>query len=348
MGNSKFLAPVSLSERLTKENEFFDKTFMMSYSGLNKLVHSPASFYHHYVLGQKEDVYDKNMIEGSLIHCLLLNPSDFEDQFVLSSDANPSENQIQVLHRLYEHYKELKASGDHREELDEFNYAITDILQDINLYQSMKPETRLAKMVNDSTRSYWEYLKKSEGRTVIDHDTHDFAKAVVEKITSNAQIMDLMGFFGDEMNGITMQNESELVTFLGEDLPFGIRGFLDNMVFDKQKKEIRINDLKKTGKELKSFTESIDYFRYWMQAAFYNMLVKKIYLSKPEYSDYKLIFRFIVVDPYMQIAPIKVTDETMKKWEEDTMTLLAEASYHFNNKNFELPYQFLINKEFEI
>ena len=58
----KFVAQVTLSERIQKEQEFFDKDFLMSYSGLNKLVFSPASFYKHYVLGQKEDSIDKNMI----------------------------------------------------------------------------------------------------------------------------------------------------------------------------------------------------------------------------------------------------------------------------------------------
>lgn len=348
MGNSKFLAPVPLSERLVKEEEFFDKTFMMSYSGLNKLAQSPALFYQHYVLGQREDVYDKNMIEGSLIHCLLLNPSEFEDQYVLSSELTPSESQVQVLHRLFEHYKELKAEGDHRETLEEFSYAIIDILEDVNLYQSMKPETRLAKMVNETTKSYWDYIKKAEGKVVIDHSTYDFAKAVVEKITSNAQIMDLMGFFADEMNGVKMQNELELVTFLGDEYPFGIRGFIDNMVIDVQKKEIRVNDLKKSGKEIKSFVDSIEYYRYWIQAAFYKMLAEKLFLSRPEYKDFKITFRFIVADSYMQIAPIKVSDETMAKWEEDAKKLLSEAAYHFNEKNFELPYEFLMNKELEI
>ena len=55
----KFVAQIAFSERIQKEQEFFDKDFLMSYSGLNKLVFSPSSFYKHYVLGQKEDVIDK-------------------------------------------------------------------------------------------------------------------------------------------------------------------------------------------------------------------------------------------------------------------------------------------------
>jgi hypothetical protein len=103
--------------------------------------------------------------------------------------------------------------------------------------------------------------------------------------------------------------------------------------------------LKKTSKDIGSFTDSIEYFRYWMQAAIYHMLVEHVYLSQPAYADYKISFRFVVVDPYMQIAPIRVSDETMQEWLVKTKEKIAQANYHFENKSFELPYEFLINKE---
>ena len=59
-------------------------------------------------------------------------------------------------------------------------------------------------------------------------------------------------------------------------------------------------------------------------------------------------FRFIVVDAQMQIAPIKVSAETMIQWEERLTTALNNASYHFDERNFELPYEFLKNKELVI
>jgi hypothetical protein len=50
----KFVANVPLSERIQKEQEFYDKDFLMSYSGLNKLAFSPSAFYKHYVLGRRQ------------------------------------------------------------------------------------------------------------------------------------------------------------------------------------------------------------------------------------------------------------------------------------------------------
>jgi len=345
MALTKFTSDVAFAERMQKEEAFFSKPFLLSYSGLNKLLFSPALFYSHYVLGQRDDTEDKNMVEGKLIHCLLLKPESFDDEFVLSSVNVPSDNPKKLLQTLFAHYKELKSSGDARKDLHEFSNAIVDILVDMNLYQSLKTDAqRLDKIITEDHVAYWDYMKKAEGRTVIDHDTHAFATAVVDKIKSKPVVMDVMGFFGDSMNGVTKQNEIELAKF-DEEFLFGLRGFVDNLVFDNMNKEIRVNDLKKTSKDIGSFTDSIEYFRYWMQAAIYYMLVEHVYLSQPAYADYKISFRFVVVDPYMQIAPIRVSDETMQEWLVKTREKIAQANYHFENKSFELPYEFLINKE---
>jgi hypothetical protein len=339
----KFVAQVTLSERIQKEQEFFDKDFLMSYSGLNKLVFSPSSFYKHYVLGQKEDVIDKNMMEGSLIHCLLLKPEDFENQFVISVQDLPSDNPRSVLHTIFNHYKELKKEGDTRENLEEFAEAILDVLKDVNLYQSLKTDgQRVEKMIIPKHVAYWDYLKKAEGRTVIDQDVYDFCKAVVEKITSTVSVMDVMGYFSDSFSQLEKHNEIEL-TKLDPESPFGLRGFIDNLVIDNINKEIRVNDLKKTSKTISQFPDSIEYYNYWIQAAMYKKLVEHVYTSQPKYFGYKITFRFLVVDPFMQIAPIRISDETLSKWEEETDKLLDEAKYHFETKNFELPYKFIVN-----
>jgi hypothetical protein len=237
----------------------------------------------------------------------------------------------------------LKREGDTRESLEEFAEAILDVLKDVNLYQSLKTDgQRVEKMIIPKHVAYWEYLKKAEGRTVIDQDVYDFCKAVVEKITSTVSVMDVMGYFSDSFSQLEKHNEIEL-TKLDPESPFGLRGFIDNLVIDNINKEIRVNDLKKTSKTISQFPDSIEYYNYWIQAAMYKKLVEHVYTSQPKYFGYKITFRFLVVDPFMQIAPIRVSDETLSKWEEETDKLLDEAKYHFETKNFELPYKFIVN-----
>jgi hypothetical protein len=156
-----------------------------------------------------------------------------------------------------------------------------------------------------------------------------------------------MGFFADSFSPVEKHNELQLVKF-ADNPYFGLRGIVDNLVVDHTAKEIRVNDLKKTSKTISQFADSIEYYNYWIQAAIYKKLVEHVYTQHARYKDYKITFRFLVVDPFMQIAPIRISDETLAKWEEQTDKLLDEAKYHFETRNFELPYKFIANNNEQV
>jgi hypothetical protein len=330
-------------ERMQAEEKFFSENYMMSYSGLSKLLNSPVSFYKHYILNEREDSIDKYTIEGNLVHLLLLKPDDFDKKFIVTPSNVPSDNPKKILHTLFDYYKTLDHDVDVRESLPDFQNEILELLKEANLYQSLKLDSaRFEKINDDKGETYWEYLKGSEGRIVIDDVTLQIAKEYVNRITSNIQVMELMGMIEDSFNPTDHANEIELAVFL-PDLPFGLRGIIDNLVFDHVNKIIRINDLKKISKDILSFKDSVTLWKYWIQVGMYYQLVSETYLRKPEFKDYKIEFRFIVLDGYMQIGVYEVSDETMIQWTEDTDKELKKAAYHFEIRNFDLPYEFLVN-----
>jgi len=332
-------------ERIRLEDEFFSQPFMMSYSGLNKLLFSPVLFHQHYILKQRDDVVDKPMVEGKLLHCLLLNPEEFENEFVLMSSDMPSDGPRKVLDKIYEI---MKADG--KSEMDgTFMDHILDVLKEQNLYQSLKTDDqRIDKMTTTKNIKYLDYKFQAEKKTVVDQDMYDFAKNTVETIKSNSKLMDLMGFNRDSLTtNVKQHNELDLVCLEFDDYYFGIRGIIDNLVIDHDAKVIRVNDLKKTSKSIGQFEESIEYYNYWAQASLYRMLVNHI--KETTFGvDYPVEFRFIVVDPYMQIAPIKISDETMEAWTLKLNDELDKANYHFKEKDFSLPYKFITSKEYVI
>ena len=325
-------------ERIRLEDEFFSQPFMMSYSGLNKLLFSPVLFHQHYILKQRDDVVDKPMVEGKLLHCLLLNPEEFENEFVLMSSDMPSDGPRKVLDKIYEI---MKANG--KSEMDgTFMDHILDVLKEQNLYQSLKTDDqRIDKMTTEKNIKYLDYKFQAEKKTVVDQDMYDFAKNTVETIKSNSKLMDIMGFNQDSLTtNIKQYNELDLVCLEFEDYSFGIRGIIDNLVVDHDAKVIRVNDLKKSSKSIGQFEESIDYYNYWMQAALYRLLVNHI--KETTFGvDYPVEFRFIVVDPYMQVAPIRISEDTQKYWALELEDKLEQANYHFKQRDFSLPYEFL-------
>ena len=338
---------IDAGTRLRLEEEFFSNRFTLSYSGLNRLLYSPQLFYNDYVLKGKQESIDKYLVEGKLIHCLLLTPSEFEKQFAITPKDLPSDSAKSLLHSLFAHHTELSQTDDYdgRTQLEEYGNAILDILVDMNLHQSLKTDAqRLEKIIIDKNIEYWNYLLNADGRSIIDDNQLEFAKQVVETIKAKSRINQLMGLTTDPFDKVQVLNEF-YVHLPTEHLPFDLKGFIDNLVIDHNAKVIRINDLKKSSKDIQNFKDSIDYYRYDLQAAMYYNLIDNT-LAK-EYG-YDVEFRFIVVDSLMQVAPYKVSDKTMAEWVNNLNTKLEEASYHFEKRDFDLPYVFAVNHEVEL
>ncbi len=329
------------------EDEFFNDKFLMSYSALNKLIFSPASFYQHYVLKKREDSFDKSMLMGRIIHKLLLEPDKFDDDFLVNPKDLPGDTICKILNKLYSHHKELKKHDAGYETLEEYSDAIFDILKDEDLYQKMSDTLKLSRIITENTKMYWEFLKLSEKKTVIDDDLLIDSQLIVDKVKSNSHVSNIMGLIPQDK--VEVFNEHTLIIY-NTLYEFGFRGILDNLVIDHNTKTIRLNDVKTTSKTITDFKNSIDFYRYWIQGAMYKMLILNDFrLSKLINDDnYEFQFRFVVIDGTGQVGCIKISNDTLDKWLIDTKNEFDKANYHFKERNFELPYEFLINKEIEL
>lgn len=333
---------LSFYEKYLKEDEFFSKNFLLSYSSLNLLLYSPILFYNKYIIRQDTPQLEQYLSEGKAIHCLLLTPERFEKEFIVTPTKPPVEKLRQVLSLLYETRKVDISSGKKpRESLSEYKKEISDGLKSVDLYQTMKDETqRINKVLdNASAISWWEYLKNNENKNIITQETYDFAKTVVEKIQSNTNIMMFMGHYRDPLDNIVVSNELHMLFNELEDYPFGIQGFVDNLVIDHTKKIIKINDLKTTSKSIVEFNSSIEYYKYKLQAAMYKKLVDKL-IKQMNLEGYTIEFRFIVIDNLQQIGAFRISEETMSVWMKDLDEALNIAKHHFENRDFNLPYMF--------
>ena len=88
-----------------KEDEFYSKEFKFSYSSLNRLLFSPKLFYKDYILKEREIKTDKHLIEGKLLHLMLLQPEKLNDEFSIVPGKIPSDNVRKVLNQLADFQK---------------------------------------------------------------------------------------------------------------------------------------------------------------------------------------------------------------------------------------------------
>lgn len=330
------------------EAAFYEKPFKFSYSSLNKLMTSPSIFYKEYVLKEREDETKKYLLEGILIHFLVLENINFDEKFLVMPDSLPSDKVVDVVKFIYSLYK-AEENPDPDKELGDYRNQILDQLKEINFYQNLKDtkdglgdDKRIAKIVDIKTEAYFEFLKKQQGRTIIDSELLDRCTRRAEVVTNNPEMRKLLGLdLSNDGKTFGVYNELELDMNTEGKLPFGFKGIIDNIVVDVKHKLIKINDFKTTGKDLTKFSDSVEFWNYWLQAAMYKKLVSNFF-SKVLTNDWTIEFRFIVFDKYDQLYAYPVSEETMLAWEARLEETIFQANFHYTSKEFTLPYNYAI------
>jgi len=316
-----------------KEEEFYNKDYKFSYSSLNKLLFSPSLFYKDYILKEREEKTDKHLIEGKLLHLLLLQPEKLHEEFSIVPNKVPSESLRKVLKDIT-----LHTDADTLAACEDF--VILDSLKSMNLYQSLKDESkRLAKVRTPECEDYYAFMCDTSGKDIIDNDMLAKAKERVDIIKDNKDVSSLLevSVTDFEIDPIEAWNEKYLECDL-KDYKFGLKGYVDRYVIDHESKEITIIDFKTTSKSLDKFAETVDYYNYWMQAVIYITLVIKN--SIEDVSNYKITFNFVVIDNYDQVYIFDVSDNTLREWYDGFEATLKEANYHYEKRDYSLPYEF--------
>ncbi len=321
--------------------QFYKKKFYFSYSGLNKLLFSPAAFYNHYVLNQREDSKDAHLVGGSVLHCLLFEPEKYDEKFISMPGKLPTDSQRKIIDNIFRIHCGI---GNNSLVLQDYSQDILTQLLTANLYQSLKTDAqRLEKILTEENKEYFEFLKKSLEKTIVDQPTLDGCKVQVEILKSNKDVRALLQLDKTEEDD-HIEVFNELYIKIDHDkLPFGFHGYLDNLVIDKESKTIFVNDLKTTGKSIQDFPEAVEYYKYWIQAVIYLVLAAEKFLKDlPDRHEWKIQVTFIVIDKYNLVYPFQVSDESMLEWKENFREVLIKAQWHYENKKYDLPYDLAI------
>jgi hypothetical protein len=315
-------------------DNFYKKEFNFSYSSINKLLFSPRMFYNHYVLKEKEDSTDSHLVIGRVLHCLLLEPLNFDNQFAVMTSKIPSENNKKIIDNIFKNYL---VNQNNTLTLEDYSKDILTHLLTINLHQSLKTDQqRLDKILTDENNEYFEFLKLSLGKTVIDEIILDNCKKSLDVIKANNDVRALLQLDKiQEDDEIEVYNEL-IVSMSDKNLPFGFKGVLDNVVVDHNSKTLFINDLKTSGKSIQDFPESVDYYKYWIQGIIYVMLASEKFLKDKQ--DWNVQLTFIVIDKYNQVYPYQVSSESLNKWKIDFEKIVTQIRWHYDNKEYNLPY----------
>jgi hypothetical protein len=322
-----------------QEKAFYDKKFYFSYSSLNKLLYDPKLFYSYYILNEKEEKTDAHLIEGRVLHCLLLQPEEFDNQFVVMPSSIPTANTKNIIDNLYKTRGESTDLNDYKDEILAF-------LQMANLHQSLKTDQqRVEKIITDESITYWNYLISSQGKTVIDSEVYDRLVEAKEEIIKQERFKNLFSDVHAQESGLITANEM-LLSYDLKNYQFGIKGIIDRLIVDPGKREVHIIDLKTTGKTHANFLESIEFYQYWLQATIYTLLAVQYIADNKLISEEKLnqgvkvYFKFVVYDKLKNTCIFEVSESTLDEWYGRMEKALSIANYHYSNNKYQAPQEF--------
>ena len=191
-----------------KEDLFYKEEFNFSYSSLNRLLFSPKLFYKDYILKERETKMEKHLIEGRLIHLLLLEPDRFDEEFVMSPLKMPTDSVKKILRivssRIVDPNNYVK--------LEDLDDQILEALKEENLYQSFKEDQkRLDKIITQESEAYFKFLQTT-GKTIVDADTFAHCMDRVHLIRANDDVTKLLMQQGTDwdLDHIQVYNEKKL------------------------------------------------------------------------------------------------------------------------------------------
>jgi len=317
---------------------FYKNKFYFSYSSINKLLFSPRMFYSHYVLNQREDSTDAHLVAGRVLHCLLFEPENYDKHFISMQGKFPTDSQRKIIDNIFKYHCTV---GNDSLSLEDYSQEILTQLLTANLYQSLKTDQqRLDKVLTEENKNYFNFLKESLDKTVVDEVTLNGCRESVIELKSNQAVRTLLQLdkSADDKHIKTFSEHAIKVDL--DYLPYGFKGILDNVVIDYASKTLFINDLKTTGKDIASFPESVEYYKYWIQASIYYKMAWYEFLRELEDStEWNIIVTFIVIDKYNQVYPYQVSMETMEMWLARFEDIEDVLKYHYENKEYSLPYE---------
>jgi hypothetical protein len=317
------------------------ENLMLSPSALKLMLESPKTYFKHYVLGEKDVKSGKHFDEGSLVHCMVLEPEELGNKFVNMGISVPTDSTRLCI----EH---LLSLGRDASELQEYNEEIIAYLKEINLHQSLVDdkkapwktgdEKRLDKIITENSIEYFRIMVEGRNKTIVDVASWDKCYAKAEAILANEKANFLLKKVNENDE---VRYEIEL-SHRPDELQYGVKGIMDVIKVDRKNKTVYISDVKTHGGKLKDFPTSAEKYDYWLQPIIYKILAQS--LLRGNAFDFKIIFHFIVIDQNDDVYCFPVEESSMEQYFNNLFQMInKKINYHITSKDFTLPYEFANN-----
>lgn len=290
-----------------------------SYSTFKDFMDSRRKYYRKHVQGldDDDDLEDSSSIKfGNLLDCLLFSPQEFESRFVIADFNVPTGQMLDFCNALWKRTKESTTEEGRvtREFVSLCEEAFNDVAFDSNgnrvaFKQKGMNLQKVIERFQVEGANYYEHLRNSNGRTVIEAQDQENAEQNIRELRSNFATRDIINTVTSETK--TVYNQ---LVILWEYRGVPMKSMLDKVIVNHEEKKIYIYDLK-TAWNVDGFYYNYLKLRYYAQVACYNGAIIH-WAQEQNLQDYEIVpMRFIVVDPFGQYNPLvyETTQEHLRE-----------------------------------
>lgn len=287
--------------------------------------------------GIVEDSKEQHFIIGSAVHCAVLEPKEFDDNF-LYFDYTPPRSVNQK--NLCEDYAQSPVRSDDKKiALYKKHYSAKGI-------SDAKSLEEFDEIIKEN-KQYIKYLKLGPNKAVLSLKSRDMIDSIKNAIKGHETASKLL--YNEYLDIIEdkdyfVKNEIEIYWEDKDKVPY--KSKIDRLFIDFKQKVVRIIDLKTTS-HINNFTKAIEDFNYIRQLAFYKIAIYNLFKQKfpdKNLEEYEFEYYLIPVDKNNYgIVVYKIKESTILQELEEIYRLLARAKWHILNDKWDYYMEYYTN-----
>lgn len=307
----------------------------VSNSAIGMWLKSPMKFFQFWELGFgiEESV---PMKIGSALHCLVLEPHKFKDEYAINKKTIQY-SEIEAM---------LKETANYCQEHKITDYATREkILLDFRRKRKFQPTWKDETIINKSLIEhidFYEFYLENKNKAIISQSQYDMICQMRDNIEKHKRANWFLRLITDDDYDVFTEVDILFEMNIRDGFPsLPCKAKLDKLVIDKKNKIIYLIDVKTTSKSVNEFYKSVRDYDYGRQMYFYTLALWHLLANKYNWlydEDVKLEYKFIVseTNPVYECKVYNVKQELINSEYRINKVneILRDINYAINNNEF--------------
>ena len=327
---------------------YYEDLTRISNSNIGWFLNKGPAFLHKMLTDPPPEEKNPVLERGTMIHEYLLQPEEFQKDYVIWDKSRPSSAQQEKFCQAYASSLEIEP-----------NKAVLEAYKAAYSTKGKTEETMLSEgsKIASTLKDYIDYLKSGDQRIMIGPYDYQMLKKIRNNIQSHKLANTLLNsskILRDHKNDVIFETHHEFHINWEDPTPYTVnigqnetekglykvkcKSLLDSLTLDFKHKKATIMDLKTTAK-LWHFEDSIEMYDYCRQLCYYTMAVKWYLNNELTEDSFEWTFEYYIIGidttGSNEIRVFKIEPGMVEDRKDTIYKALFEIAWHQVNNKWE-------------